>query len=202
MKRWCGISILVGLGVLLGATGSLSAQDYEAQLEAALSSSIYDVDLGALREAYALTPQYDAMSDVREMVALATLLPQDGASQAPVSPREIEEAVRREFPLLETHYWAYAFYADLPRPNQRAMLIHSNIYKRLMDAVLATKVEEAGQPATYKVLTTGEEYLVLEWLELESTSQALVDVDGVFYDLQETSAGPVRFDISSFFGKN
>ena len=81
------------------------------------------------------------------------------------------------------------------------MIAHSTILTRLMEAVLAAKVEEAGQPPTYKVLTTSEEYLILEWLELKATMQALVNVHGVPHDLHETGVGPVRFDISSFFGE-
>ena len=79
-------------------------------------SPLSEIDFGALREAYALTSQYDASSDVRDMVALATLSSQDGA-QASVDPGEIEEAVRHEFPLLENHYWAFVFYANQPDPD-------------------------------------------------------------------------------------
>jgi hypothetical protein len=184
------------------AATPLAAQDYEALLQDARSMPLHEVDFAALREAYARSPQYDAMSDLKEMVALPTLAGAGQGERPPLRVSELEEAVDREYPLLETHYFAYLFYGSLPRPNVRAQMIHQNIYDRLLDSVLATAVRTPGEPVTYKVLTVGEEYLVLDALGLESELQSLVFMDEVPYDIHETAEGAVRFDISSFFGRN
>jgi hypothetical protein len=47
-----------------------------------------------------------------------------------------------------------------------------------------------------------QEYAILAVLGLQPHLQSLVlGEDGTAYDVFETSGGPIRFDISSFFGQ-
>ena len=70
----------------------------------------------------------------------------------------------------------------------------------LIEEIMSSAVME-GAVTTYKVLSVGEEYEILEALGLERTMQALQNVDGVHYDVFTYGDRTIRFDISAFFGK-
>jgi hypothetical protein len=106
-----------------------------------------------------------------------------------------------DFPLLETHYAAYSYYASLSPPDEASMSYHVSFFRAISDAVLATRTL-GPDGDTFKVLSVGEEYQLLQVLGYKfAGEQALLYRDGVPYDRLMTDKGPVFFDISAFFGR-
>lgn len=172
---------------------------FKPLLQEALVDGPSQVDLGALREAYAATPIYNGMSRLKEMFA-------QGLQTAAADPfagftaEEIKTAISLDFPLLDSHRIAFSYYKHMTPPDEKWMGQHANWYNALTDEILSTAVTE-GTVTTYKVLSVGEEYEILDALGLERTTQALQNVGGVAYDVFKYDDRTIRFDISAFFGK-
>ncbi len=69
-------------------------------------------------------------------------------------------------------------------------------------AIIAAGTRNTSGLTTYVVDSIDQEYAILAVLGLQPHLQSLVlGEDGTAYDVFETSGGPIRFDISSFFGQ-
>lgn len=151
-------------------------------------------DYAGLRAAYAADPGYTGQSRLAENVALGDTIPR----QDPPAEADFLRLLFADFPLMQTQLAAAAHYLDAKDDGMARYHIH--VYRGLLDAVLATR-RDTPQGPVYKVLSVGEEYIVMRHLGREVTGQALLHIDGVPHDLLMSEQGDVLFDISAFFGR-
>jgi hypothetical protein len=172
---------------------------YGAALAAALLSG--DFDFAALRALYAADPAFTGRSRLADWEIEAMLADQAGTPPPEWSEEEVLRAIFADFPLLETQVSAFRLFTGSSDPNaaQRAEF-HAVFYRGLLDSILATR-QDGPQGPVYKVLSIAEENIVLDELGMDAGTQSLVDIGGKPHDRRDTTAGPVFFDISAFFGR-
>jgi hypothetical protein len=92
--------------------------------------------------------------------------------------------------------------AEVPAGASKGGLSTSHTPVGSVAAIIATGTTDASGLTTYIIDSIDQEYAVLAALGLEPNRQSLIfGEDGTAHDLFETSGGPVRFDISSFFSQ-
>ena len=188
--------------VLALAAGTASAQNsYGEVLLEFNDAPLGQGDYGALRAAYAASPGYSGRSAMSNLRAGAMLAEQETGVATVITKDDVMKASVADFPLMETHHLAYAWYDASDHSSREAMMTYHGVHWRgLRDVILAGERKVQGM-RTFTVLSVAEEYQVLSALNLERKQQALLQIDSVPYDRQDTVEGPILFDISAFFGK-
>lgn len=187
------------LSLILGLLSNPAAAEtpYTGLLMKALVQGPEGADLTALRESYIKEPAYTGSSHLKEILAGAMLADTD---QPPPDADAIKHAIALDYPLLDAHGAAFAYFKSTDPNNKKALGHHAAWYLALLDSITAAAVTE-GKITTYKVLSVGEEREILASLKLPTGTQQLVMVAGEPRDVYRFPDREIHFDISAFFGK-
>ena len=181
----------------------MPAGDYGHALAAALQLAPDEIDYAALRSVYAADPGFTGRSRLTDRTAEEFLNRESAEPSIAWTEDDVMRAIFADFPLLDTQIAAYGHYKTAPLPQEnrdRMMGFHSAFYRGIRDSILASERQTDGV-RTFAVLSVREEYEILGSLELTSTQQSLLNIEGVYFDRHETTTGPILFDITAFFGK-
>lgn len=157
------------------------------------------VNMGELREAYAREKDYTGYFGIDTKAATEALK----AGENDKVLRLVDEALSESFVDIDAHFLAAAAHRAAGRTEQADA--ERAIGGALLDAIFATGDGKSAQTA-FRVLSVGEEYIVLSVLELRLKQQHLRTDGGVFDVMNVTDpatgkAFEIWFDISAFFGK-
>lgn len=156
-----------------------------------------DCDFYALRMAWAASPGYDPYADLRTPRAVVDDLMRRGAWAD--AARSLDALLGRAPLDIDAHLRADYVHARLGDVARQAM--HRRFAEGLVGSVV-TRGDGRSLVTAWAVVTTAEQYAVMNALGLESTSQRLVHEDGHAFDVHEVSrlrdgapAGSLHFDI-------
>jgi hypothetical protein len=169
----CAFVIAIFLSFSTEASHADSADGYPALLSRVRQRDL-TVDFGALRRAYAQTANYHPEDPA--MGALRREMDRDFDSGDRAGAVQIAKHV------LALDYVDIEAHRVLERSGASCADFHRTVADRLTQSILDSG--DGKSPATaYSVLSTDEEYAVLDRLALQAAAQSLVERDGHHYDV-------------------
>lgn len=152
-----------------------ATKKYEALLEKAKKGE-GETDYRALRFAFYETPAFSPLSGMLAYRSLWGALAQSNWAEA---AKTAEAVLSKSYVDINAHMVAHIAYRE-QGDAERAKL-HRRWAEGLIASVMAGG--DGKTPATaWHVISTGEEYAVLRWLNLRPAGQALIHADGHSYD--------------------
>lgn len=168
-------------------------RSYEALLDKAKRTDA-KVNFQALRLSYAETPMYNPYDPSRD--AQTAILKALREKQYQACLDHVDKALAKNYLDINVHFAAYRCHAELR--NQDKAKHHKYMLDGLIKSILASGDGKA--PATaYVVISTEEEYAILDAVGLRRVSQALVKENGHAYDLLVARDDRMQKDYRVYF---
>lgn len=179
---------------------ALCADDY-SNLLAKVKDFDQTVDFKALRLSYTKTDNYKPYgADDSEKDAMFKALNEKRYEDAIKSAQSIMD---KNYVDIDAHFVSRIAYRELG--NQKKFEFHRFVSKGLIDSILNSGTGQTHEGALL-IISTREEYVILEVLGLVSKSQQTVEVSGQTYDKLEVAdrktgdTGGIFFNVSIPFG--
>ena len=152
-----------------------ATKKYEAMLEKAKKGE-GEIDYRALRFAFYETPAFSPLSGMMAYRSLWGALAQSNWAEA---AKTAEAVLSKSYVDINAHMAAHIAY------RQQGDEEKAKLHRRWADGLIASVMAggDGKTPATaWHVISTGEEYAVLHWLNLRPAGQGLIHADGHSYD--------------------
>lgn len=173
---------------------------YEALLERVKKGDA-TVDFTAFRMAYTETGKYDPYGPDRD--ARQAMFAAFRAKAYPKALESAEKILQDAYVDINSHIIASIAYKEMNKPD--AAKLHSDIANALIKSILSSGDGKSAETA-FTVISTNEEYVVMDVLGLKVSSQSLLNVNGHSYDKlagtdpQTNKSVEVYFNIDKVFG--
>jgi hypothetical protein len=205
--RCAGLMSMVGLAIILSASISLASsqeqpkkvtQDpaktsYAALLERAKKSDT-TVDFKELRFAYTETPEYSPYGGDRD--ARQKMFTSLRAKEYEQALEPAEKILAKNFVELNAHFVGFVANRELGRADKAAF--HKFMFDGLMKSITGSGDGKTPQTA-FVVISTDEEYVVLNFLGLRPTGQSLINQNGHSYDRMASNDPKTNETVVYFF---
>lgn len=152
-----------------------ATKKYESMLEAAKKGE-GEIDYRALRFVFFETPDF---SPLASMTAYRSLWGAVEQSNWPETLKQAEAVLSKSYVDINAHMVAHIAYREQGEAEK------AKLHRRWADGLIASVMAggDGKTPATaWHVISTGEEYAVLRWLNLRPAGQSLIRADGHSYD--------------------
>jgi hypothetical protein len=154
-----------------------SQPGYQTLLEKAYRADPM-LDFKALRLAYAETPQYDPYDTSRELQS--AILKALGEKKYEQCLTYVDKALAKNYVDINAHFAAYRAHMALKNPDKARF--HHYMMDGLIQSILASG--DGKTPTTaIVVISTEEEYAILDAVGMKRVSQSFVKLNGHVYDL-------------------
>jgi hypothetical protein len=191
---WCLVvaSIVLASGLPAALPKNQAPDTYQA-LVARLKQGDITVDFRELRQAYAASPEYTDGPDLEEVKAMYTAF----------NRRDFPEALKHSQKLLADCYLdidahQVAFLANREMHVEEEAEFHHRIAHGLIQAIMQTGDGKSPETA-WAVLSTHEEYIILQVLGLRPGSQSLTQVGKHSYDKLEPVDSKTQQPVTLYF---
>lgn len=182
-----------------GTEEKQTSESYETLLEKVKKGDL-TIDFAALRIAYTKTKDFSGYGGLDRRAAFGAMEQKD----FPKALRLAEEQLAKNFVDLNAHY--VAFIANRETGKAEKAEWHRTLFLKLIESI--EKSGDGKTPETaYIVISTNEEYVLLNYQGYQPAGQALMRINGHTYDKlsvlnpKTKEKAEVYFQIDAFFGK-
>lgn len=168
------------MGLVVTATGAQepTKASYQELLER-VKKADPKVDFGALRMAFTATAAYNPYGLDQDRPRMRAAFAKKDFDKA---LEFAEKLLGKNYPDIEAHRVAWRAHTELQDPDKAKF--HRYVRDGLVQSILKSGDGKGAQTA-YVVISTEEEYAVMEWLGVRSTKQALIQEQGHKLDRHE-----------------